>query len=81
MAKRSIKNVARCRESRTAESQETKLGWSNKTVKYKPPTYLFHYMRITEKDPCRGGCILNCFMWSPLPCLFTFCHFPISIPC
>ena len=33
-----------------------------------------------ERDPCRG-CILNCFMWSSLPCFFTFCCSSIPTSC
>jgi len=37
-------------------------------------------MHIMEKDPCRG-CILNCFMWSYLPCFCTFCSSAIPTSC
>ena len=41
---------------------------------YKTPTYLFSIYTYYGKRSLYGGCILNCFMWSSLPCFYTFCR-------
>ena len=64
-------NLNRCRDSRMAKSTETKEGWSHKTS-IQPPTGIFFYNTRILKKRYVGGCILNCFMWSSLPCLCTY---------
>ena len=65
---KNIKNVTRCRDSRTAKSKETRQGRSHKTVKCTNPLHIFfHYTRIMEKDPCRGLYTFNGFHY-----LFNF---------
>ena len=52
---KNIKNVTRCRDSRTAKCKETRYGWSHITVKYSNPLHIFlRNTRIMEKDPCWG---------------------------
>jgi len=42
--KKKIKNVTRCRDSRTAKHKETRYGWSHKTVKCTNPLRIsFNY--------------------------------------
>jgi len=42
---------------------------------------IFIHNKHTMKKGMYGVCILNCFMWSSLPCFFTFCHSAVSTFC
>ena len=51
---KNIKSVARYRDSRTAKSKKQGRDDHMKQLSIQTPSYLFRYMHIMEKDPCRG---------------------------
>ena len=65
--KQVIKNVAGCRDTRTAKSKETRGMIEHNSEVYNPPYISFFIVHVyMEEDLCRGGCILHCYVRSSL---------------
>ena len=72
---KNIKNVTKCRESRSAKSTCRKQGRDDsiKQFSIRPhPTYLLSLCNYGKRC-LMGSCIVTCFMLSSLPCFPAFC--------
>ena len=78
---KNIKNVAGCRDTRTAKSKETRgMIEHNSEVYNHPYRDLLPYIHVQWKKICRGDCILHCYVDHP-SCFLTFCRSGIPTSC
>ena len=60
---KNIKNVAGCRDTRTAKSKETRGMIEHNSEVYNHPYISFFIVHVyMEEDLCMGDCILHCYV-------------------